>query len=311
MPRFHVQRSIQIAASPEQVFDRVADFNTWTKWSPWLLAEPEAQVTVTDNARNVGAVYAWQGEVVGAGEIEHLRLDRPHKIEDEIRFLRPFRSRSQVVFELQPVGSETQLTWHMQGSLPWFMFWMKPMMQTFIGMDYGRGLRMLKEWIETGNIQSQTTITGVVPVGPLHMLGVRDQCAVADVSKSMEAAFKKVSNLFHQQNLPTDGGMISVYHRFDMKAGTFDYTSGYVVPESTLGQADQLTSWSLPASNAFCVKHIGSYHHLGNAWSVANQIARYKKLKQCKLGTFELYRTTPPETPDAELLTEIYLPLRS
>ena len=310
MPKFHVQRSIEISASPDQVFDQVADFKTWTIWSPWLLAEPDAQVTLTSNTNDVGAVYAWQGKVVGAGEIEHQRLERPRKIEDEIRFLKPFKSISKVSFELQPIGSGTQLTWHMYGSLPWFMFWMRPMMETFIGMDYDRGLKMLKEWIETGKIQSQTKVAGVVSVGPLTMLGVRDKCRVADVGASMEAAFNQAAKLFQQHNLPTTGGMISVYTCFDVKAGVFDYISGYLVPDSVQCQASELTRWSLPAGQAFSVEHIGSYDHLGNAWSAANQIARYEKLKQSRIGTFELYKTTPPETPDAELCTEIYLPLR-
>ncbi len=310
MPRFHVQRSIKIAASPDQVFDKVVDFNTWTTWSPWLIAEPDAQVTVTDNANDVGAVYAWQGEVVGAGEIEHQRLDRPRKVEDEIRFLKPFRSTSKVAFELQSAGPDTQLTWHMDGSLPWFMFWMRSMMETFIGMDYDRGLKMLKEWIETGEIRSQTTVKGVVPVGPLTMLGIREKCRVAEIGTTMEATLKKVTLLFKQHQLPTDAGMISVYHCFDMKTGTFDFTAGFLVPDSIQGQPDELLRWSLPSVQAFCVEHIGSYDHLGNAWSAANQIARYKKFKQSKRGTFELYKNKPPETPESELRTEIYLPLR-
>jgi len=310
MPQFQVQRSVQIAASPEEVFDKVSDFNHWTTWSPWLLADPNAQVTVTNNADDVGALYAWSGEVVGAGEIEHKRLDRPHQIEDELRFAKPMRSVSKVVFQLQPVGSHTQLTWRMDGALPWFMFWMRPMMETLIGMDYARGLAMLKEWIETGNIQSRTTVTGVTSVGPLTMLGVRGSCSASEVGESMEGAFKQASELFERYNLPTDGGMISVYTRFGMKAGTFDYISGYLIPDSVETPSGELSRWSLPAGQAFRVEHVGSYAHLGNAWSIANQIARYKKLKQSRLGTFELYKTTPPETPDAELRTEIYLPLR-
>jgi predicted transcriptional regulator YdeE len=184
------------------------------------------------------------------------------------------------------------------------------MMESFIGMDYERGLRMLKELIETGSIQLQTIVKGVVPADPLTMLGVSDKCRVAEVGSSMDAAFKQATQLFQQYHLSTDGGMISVYRCFDMKVGTFSYISGYVVPESTKSLSDVLTKWMLPAGNAFCVEHIGSSNHFGNAWNVANQIARYKKLKQSKVGTFELYRTTPPDTPDAELRTEIYLPLR-
>lgn len=169
---------------------------------------------------------------------------------------------------------------------------------------------MFKEWLETGRIQSQTTVKGVGSVGPLTMLGVRDKCSLENVGVSMEAAFKKANQLFEKHKLPMDGGIISVYTRFDMKAATFDYISGYLVPTATQVPADELTRWSLPSSQAFGVEHIGSYDHLGNAWAAANQIARYKKLKQSKIGTFELYKTTPPSTPDAELRTEIYLPLR-
>ncbi|MCA9134557.1 MAG: SRPBCC family protein [Planctomycetales bacterium] len=310
MPRYHVQRAIQIAASREKVFETVADFGTWTTWSPWLCAEPDAQVTVTGERAAVGAKYAWQGEIVGAGEIEHLRLEAPRSIEDEIRFIKPFRSQSNVGFELEAVGEETKITWHMQGKLPWFMFWMSSMMETMIGMDYERGLKMLKDLLETGHIESHTSVQGVTSIGPLHMLGVRNTCTVQEIGKSTEAALGKAKQLLQQHHLPSDGEMISVYHRFDMKTGTFEHTSGYIVPAPEPAAGTGLSSWSTPATRAFQVTHIGSYAHLGNAWSAANMISRYKKLKMCKTGTFELYKTTPPETPSGELRTEIYLPLR-
>ena len=102
MPAYHVQRSIQINASPDKVFETVADYGTWTTWSPWLCAEPEAKVTVTDDAASVGSIYSWTGKVVGEGEIEHRKLEPGRLIEDEIRFLRPFKSTSHVDFELEP-----------------------------------------------------------------------------------------------------------------------------------------------------------------------------------------------------------------
>ncbi len=55
---------------------------------------------------------------------------------------------------------------------------------------------------------------------------------------------------------------------------------------------------------------MGNYDHLGNSWSAANQYARYRKLKQSKVGTFEIYRNTPNDTAPAELRTDIFLPLR-
>jgi len=68
--------------------------------------------------------------------------------------------------------------------------------------------------------------------------------------------------------------------------------------------------WSTPSTKAFRIEHVGSYHHLGNPWAIANGICRHKKLKQCKEGTFEIYRNEPGSVPNAELRTDIYWPLK-
>lgn len=46
------------------------------------------------------------------------------------------------------------------------------MMKTFIGMDYERGLKMLKEWIETGTVLSKTNARGIETVRPMRMAGI-------------------------------------------------------------------------------------------------------------------------------------------
>lgn len=310
MPRYHVQRSIQINAAPQKVFDTVADFGTWTKWSPWLCSEPDAEVKVTADASSVGSIYSWKGEIVGQGEIEHRKLQPARSIEEEIRFVKPFKSKSRVSFEMEPAGDGTKLTWHMNGSLPWFMFWMKSLMEIIIGMDYERGLKMLKEWMETGEVLSKTKIRGVEPVGPLRVAGVRRKCLLSEIGPSMDAAFAEAEKKLAAHNLPTDGQPISVYHDFDMKAQVFDCTSGFVIPETAATVPAELSHWSLPATKALCVEHVGCYSHLGNAWSAANQFARYKKLKQSRAGAFEIYTNDSEDTPPAELRTEICLPLK-
>lgn len=172
MPKFHVQRSTIINDTPANVFAKVADFGTWTKWSPWLCAEPDAEVHVSEDSSSVGSVYSWKGEVVGEGEIEHRKLEPGKLIDEEIRFVKPFKSKSDVSFDSEAVDGGTKITWHMKGSMPWFLFWMIPQMEVFIGMDYERGLKMLKESIETGTILSTVNVRGIESVGPLRMAGV-------------------------------------------------------------------------------------------------------------------------------------------
>lgn len=310
MPEFTVSRSIEINATPDKVFDVVADFGTWTKWSPWLCAEPTATVVVSEDSNSVGSLYSWEGEIVGKGEIEHQSLDRGRHIQEEIRFQKPFKSKSEVSFDFESMDDGTKITWNMCGSLPWFLFWMKATMEITIGMDYERGLKMLKEWMETGTVLSKTNIRGVESIGPIHMFGVRKVCSVDDIGTSMEAAFQEACDMASEHNLPKEGEPLSVYHCADMKAQTFDLTAGFCTPRPLEQEVSGVSTWSLPASRALAVEHVGSYENLGNSWGAAYQYARYKKLKQSKLGTFEVYKNSPDDTAPAELRTEIFLPLR-
>ena len=310
MPKFHVHRSTVINDTPENVFAKVADFGTWTKWSPWLCAEPDAEVIVSEDSASVGSVYSWKGELVGQGEIEHRNLEPGKLIDEEIRFVKPFNSKSNVAFDFESVDGGTKITWHMKGSMPWFLFWMIPQMEVFIGMDYERGLKMLKEWIETGTILSTVNVRGIESTGPLRMAEVRKTTSIQQIGESMKESFCQAEEAFKKHGLPIEEAGISVYHKFDMKAGTFDYTAGWLLPESAAEVPAEMASWSIPTVKAFRVDHIGSYDNVGNGWSAAHQITRYKKMKQSKVGTFEIYRNDPGDTEPADLQTEIYMPLK-
>lgn len=308
MPKFSVHRTAVIDAPIEDVFDRLADYSTWTCWSPWLCAEPDTKVTVSQNPSAVGSRYQWEGEITGSGVLEHKQLDRPREIIDEITFLSGFKSTSEIKFQLQSVDQGTQVTWYMNGSVPWFLFFMTGMMDGFIGRDYERGLKMFKEWVETGEVLSQTEVQGVQPVGPLRMAGIRQTCSLDEIGPSMQAVYPKVCQAFEKQSLPIGEG-IAAYHQFDMKRKVCEYTAGFTIDPTTSVQPD-LEIWELPAVSAIKVIHRGSYSHLGNGWSAAFMYQRYRKLKPSKLSCFERYINSPSEVPEKELETHIYVPTR-
>lgn len=309
MSKYAVSRSIVINAPIDDVYARIVDYSTWTTWSPWLFAEPEAKVTVSDNPNSVGSLYQWEGEVTGSGELEHQQLTPNREIVDEIRFFKPFKSKSVVRFLFQSVDGGTKVEWQMNGRLPWFMFWMVGMMDTFIGRDYERGLKMLKEWIETGDILSKTEVQGMQGIGPLRMAGLRQVCSLDELGPSMQQAYPQVCQKFSEGGLPTENG-IAVYHKFDMKKKVCQYTCGFLISTDANIPAG-LEEWQLPQVNALKVKHTGSYDHLGNAWSAAMQVQRYRKLKlDAKKACFELYVNSPDQVATADLETDIYLPLK-
>lgn len=309
MAAFNVERSIVIDAPSEKVFDTVVDYGTWTGWSPWLCIDNSAEVTVTDDPRSVSSIYHWAGEVVGEGEMEHVELDRPHSIKDELRFIKPYRSTSKVRFVIESAPGGTEISWQMFGSLPWFLIWMRSSMETFIGMDFERGLKMLREKIETGEVLSQTEVMGIEAIESRDIFGVRKSCSIDEISPEMKKAVETTTSKFSENGIAADGEMVSAYHPVDLKKRRFDFTSGFCV-DSGGGPPSGLAHCHIPAGKALHIRHVGSYENLGNSWSGAYQYARYKKIKIAKKDAFEVYRNDPSDTPPAELITDIYLPVK-
>ncbi|MDV6028807.1 MAG: hypothetical protein F9B45_01585 [Phycisphaera sp. RhM] len=321
MPAFTVSRTTHIQSDPETVFSILSDFATWKTWSPWLLTDKDAKVTLQGDPTAVGGGYSWEGPVVGAGEMEHQELQRPTAtqsigtINAQLRITRPWRSQSKVHFEVKKARDEdgqdgTLVRWEMQGSLPFFMFWMKSMMVSLMSMDFDRGLRMLKELVETGDVATTTVVNGIAQSQPNFIIGKSGRSTLADIGPSMDDTIKQVHQSLEDAGIATDGQWLSVYDDMDLNTQTLSYTSGMVVDEGTVTPPG-LTARSLPGFSAMHVTHTGRYEHLGNAWAAAYQNLRACKRKvDNKLPGVELYANNPENTPPEALVTQLYVPLK-
>lgn len=310
MPAYHVERSIKIDAPEDKVRAAIEDFNEWPKWSPWLCMEPETKLTYHGSPGQIGHGYDWDGQIVGAGS---MRIDsiQGSRQDMTLEFLKPFKSKAEVGFEVASVGSnQTEAKWLMDGNLPFFMFWMVNMMKAWIGMDYERGLRMLKEYVETGTVKSKSEFVGVVDVPAMFYVGVEDRCAIKDLGESMKKTLPQAYKYATENNLDLVGPPGSVYNNFDIKNQHCHYTA--ITPVKSEANIDGAICGKIEACKAIKVVHTGSYDHLGNGWGTAMTHQRVKKLKPLKSqSNFELYMNDPGETPEEDVITEIYIPVRS
>jgi len=309
MPAYHIERSIVIDAAEVNVRPAIENFAQWPKWSPWLCMEPAAELDVYGTPGQPGHGYSWEGEVVGAGSMEILAVESSTQ-RMQLNFLKPFRSQAQVTMEIKPLGdAQTEVTWHMDGKMPFFLFFMISMMKAMIGMDYERGLRMLKEYVETGEVQSKTEFVGVVDAPMCQYLGVEAECSTDAIGESMGETLPRAYQLAMDSGLEVSGSPGALYREFDMKRGHCKYTS--IVPVKDSQSVSGAVAGKTQPCRALKIVHRGSYEHLGNAWSTAMAHQRVKKFKvhksQC---AFEFYLNDPAETPVEELLTEIYVPIR-
>lgn len=302
MPQFQVSRSIHINAPIDTVYEVVSDFNQWRVWSPWLVMEPEATVNVAPDAQ----YYDWDGKRVGSGNMRITSKNPSESVDYDLTFLTPWKSQAKVRFELSRKGDGTDATWLLDSSLPFFMFWMKKSMTTFIGMDYERGLAMLKDYIETGKVHSSLEVQKDTAYPGCDYVGIKTSCATADIGPKMGADKEKLMAYFADKQDLVSCVPLSIYHKWDPVRGQVSYT--YAMPVSAIpdGLSEDFVTGSVPATKLCTVRHTGPYTHIANAWATMNNLQQNKAFKINKrIHPFERYINSPEQVPAEELVTEI------
>jgi len=311
MPKMTISEEIHIEKDVEEVYAYLKDFEQWPEWSPWLVCEPDCKLSFE------GDSYSWEGKVVGAGKMTLLDSTQNQKMEYDLEFLKPWKSHADVQFELSSSENGTNLTWSMQSSLPWFIFFLKPMMVRMITMDYQRGLRMLKEKLETGSIDSKLEFTPSSKIDGCHYIGIERTCSMDEMDTCMQQDFNRLTDLSLKNKLEEDSGQLStlpftIYSKWKMGKGLVSYTCAIPIKEKLQNIAElpfETVSGYRQPCEAFVVTHTGDYQHLGNAWSAAMGRAQNKLIPQSKkIMPFEIYVTCPDH--DGDLITKVCLPLK-
>jgi predicted transcriptional regulator YdeE/uncharacterized membrane protein len=308
-----VSRSITINKPVSEVYARVADFSHWPTWSPWIIQEPTCPVSFSGEANTLGHKQEWNGERIGKGDTVLVEKSENEFLQYDLTFYAPWKSESKTRFEFKSVknaaGDEaTQVTWNMDGSLPFFMFFIKKMMLAMIGSDYDRGLNMLKELVETGDVSSKVSVDGINQQDGFHYVGFRHCCNIKDIKKVMGPSFQNLID----EKLPAPDMMITLSHKFDMTTGEFDLTAAFAYKtKPDFDVPTNMVFGEIAPHQGLEVQHTGSYNHLANGWATAKGYQMFAKLKASKtVPDYEIYRNAPGEVAEKDLLTSIVLPLK-
>ena len=138
---FRVQRAASIKAPPEKIVAVLSDFHGWEAWSPWEKMDPAMNRSHSGAAKGKGAAYEWDGnKEVGKGRME-ITEAAATRVAIDLDFVKPFEAHNKVVFTLVPKGDATEVTWAMQGPLPY----VAKLVHLFLDMD-----GMVGQQFETG-----------------------------------------------------------------------------------------------------------------------------------------------------------------
>lgn len=145
---FRVERSIDINASPEVVFDQVSSLRNWSTWSPWLARDPSIENEFSGPEAGVGATVTWTSDKSGDGTQTITLSERPTRIEMKLDFGEMGQPNADWTFV--PTGDAVRVTWGLTGKAagPLGGYFAK-MMDHWVGADYEDGLVRLKQVAES------------------------------------------------------------------------------------------------------------------------------------------------------------------
>jgi hypothetical protein len=149
---FHIERSASIAAPPDSLYPRIANFHAWDAWSPWARLDSRMKQEFGGVDGAVGSDYAWTSAMdkVGQGRMTLTEAQPSSRVGIKLDFLKPFKSTSAVTFNLAPEGAGTKVTWAMDGPMNFmskFICLFMSMDKT-VGGDFEKGLASLKRQAE-------------------------------------------------------------------------------------------------------------------------------------------------------------------
>lgn len=315
MPKLEIHRTIDIKGLVDTVASKINNFREWRHWSPWLVMEPGC---ILDYAED-GSSYSWGGKVVGEGSMKF--MDEVFEagetdileLEFELENRKPYKSRAEVRFQLTQVGLYTRVEWTMVGSLPVLLFTRHQQIMQQLEMDYERGLKMLKDLVELGEIPSSLTSNGRVEFSGGEYLTLKNSSTFETLEKSLKSDFEKAREIYDNPKIWTGQHPVIIYDKFDLVARLCVYRVGiplkftpdreYYSDKFELAKFADFPAWS--------INHLGAYRHLTNAWAMGEAYAQRKIFKlNDDEPTIEIYKNDPANVnAERELETEVIFPL--
>ncbi len=144
---FRVTRSATIAVPPDAVFPHVNELKKWAAWNPWEKLDPNMKLTYEGPESGVGASYSWIGNKdVGEGRMTITESKPNESVQFKLEFFKPMAGTSDAEFTFKPQGSQTEVTWSMNGRNNFIAkaFCLFMNMDKMIGGQFEKGLADLK-----------------------------------------------------------------------------------------------------------------------------------------------------------------------
>ncbi len=150
----HLERTLEISAPAQSIFNQVNELKNWNNWSPWAKLDPNMQMTYSQpSSAGMGAYYTWSSEQGNIGKGKLTIIDA--KPNENVRYKLEFDGMGESFADFKLAAKDslnTKVTWTMDSDYGlnvisrWFGFLF---IEKYVGADYDKGLANLKAHCES------------------------------------------------------------------------------------------------------------------------------------------------------------------
>lgn len=310
-----LERSIVIKSQPATVFTVLNGFRQFNKWSPWAKYDPNAVTTIEGPVFGVGAKQSWAGDEasVGSGSQEIVASVPNERIDMKLVFA-GFDSDNLATFTLTPVAEGTEVRWGYQstanGNIVNRYFGL--MLDKMLGKDYEDGLAALKTLVEgLPQVDLSTLKVEVLTVQSQPMVFMSGTASAPEAMKMLGAAYSQLTTHLAANSLATSLPPIAITHEYNEESQMWIFDAALIVDGTPVAGAPDS---GIQAGNTYGglvlrATHVGPYATSQGAY--ASLIAYRDVAGLVDNGnSWESYVSDPTTTPEAELVTHIYWPVK-
>ncbi len=307
LPRHYmVQRDILIKANSDAIFSMACDFNNWGHWTPWALdADPTATDEVIGGCE-AGAVYRWEGDDMGQGEMKIVEVAEGALIRWEVGF-DDNAYKMDMLMTFEPEGEEYVVTWTAEGDLgynPLFRYY-GLMIDSRVGADLEKGLEQLKSFCEENFSYPGMEISKVTSYPAVSAM---DSVSVMGIEPFLATYYPMLYLYATRMNANIIGPPYAIYYNWDPE-GMILVEAGIPLDQTIEGEGDLEATMS-PGGKVVKASFFGPYEDVG---PTHDAIAKFIELMRLEYAgpPWEMYITDPMQEPDtAKWETVICYPIK-
>jgi len=304
--KFRVKRSLEIDAPLDSVFAAIVDLKAWPEWNPWLIHEPDTEITYSDNHQAEGGYYSWSGKLTGAGKLTHLKITPASNIRQQIEFLRPFKSTNQVSWEFENKDGSCLVSWEMSGKMP-FLFRIKARkMESMLGRDYELGLALLNGYMNASAPHPAFTFTGSEDLQNFSYWAIPCNGKLRQLETARRSSIETLRAATHGSKALA----LTLYHHFDPFASHFQ--AEVAIPIGDKAPPSNYTRREFNGGRYFKMTLHGDHRYLPLGWHALYSHCRLHKVKfDLARPALEIYHHDPDELSDSKQVSSaLYIPIR-